>query len=80
MISYAQEVEHESPIKHHRVSIVLGHTHIPKGFNMDSTSFALIVPSWGLNYEFWFNQKWVVGIPNDMEISVYAIEDHDGEE
>lgn len=74
---YAQHHEHESEgFKRHRISLVMGHTHIPRGIESADKKSSLIVPSWGLNYDFWFTPRWAIGSHNDMEISTYVIEDH----
>lgn len=80
IVSFAQEESHEENKPHHRVSIMIAHTHIPKGLPSVSGSGALIVPSWGFNYEYWFTSKWAIGLHNDMEISTYVIERPDGSE
>jgi hypothetical protein len=77
IISKGQEVEVEE-FKHNRASIVLGHTHIPKGVPAVPDGGSVIVASWGLNYEYWFNRKWAIGLHNDMEIATYIIEDANG--
>ena len=64
----------------HSISLAIGHTHIPKGFNGVDGRKGLIVPSWGLNYEYHFNEKWVIGWHNDMEISTYVVEGEHGDE
>ena len=71
--------EHHS-FKHHRVALMMSHTHVPKAFESADNNDAIIVPSWGLNYEYWFNHTWAVGLHNDMEIANYVIEDADGSE
>ena len=76
-ISMAQEEELEA-FKHHRAAIVLGHTHVPKGIPSGADGNSIIVASWGLNYEYWFNRKWEIGRHNDMEIATYIIEDAEG--
>ncbi len=75
-----QELKEKEEFKHHVFSITLGHTHIPKGFNGNSKAGSLIVPSWGLNYTYRFNEKWAIGSHNDMEISTYVIENGEGTE
>jgi len=65
---------------HHKISLVISHTHIPKGNSSAKEETFLIVPSWGLNYEYWINHKWAVGLHNDMEISTYVIVDERGSE
>ena len=64
----------------HRFSIMIGHTHVPKGINAVNNKTSMIVPSWGLNYEFWINHKWAIGLHNDMEISTYVIDEGHGSE
>lgn len=76
--SFGQDHEGEEFNKHNRVSIVMGHTHIPKGVPSVANGGSIIVPSWGLNYEYWFSQKWALGMHNDMEIATYIIEDNTG--
>ena len=68
------EHEEEHEFKHHRIAIMIGHTHVPKGIEGGGDTGGLIVPSWGLNYEYWFNENWAIGLHNDMEITTYAIE------
>lgn len=63
---------------HHRASIIIGHTHVPKAFQSSTGSGTIIVPSWGLNYDYWINHKWAIGLHADMEIATYIIEDNTG--
>jgi len=72
---YAQEhsEEEHKEFKNHRISITLSHTHVPRGIDNDGSSGSLIIPSWGLNYEYWFNHNWAIGMHNDMEITSYVI-------
>lgn len=75
----SNEPEEEKHGAHH-LSIVIAHTHVPKGFHSESGSVNLIVPSWGFNYDFWINNRWAIGLHNDMEIATYVIEDEHGSE
>lgn len=74
---HEEEQEHEV-IKHHMVALVIAHTHIPKGYQSSKGTEILIVPSWGLNYDYWFNTTWAIGLHADMEIATYIIEDDTG--
>ena len=67
------EHESEEAFKHHRVSITFGHTHVPKGAPAVTNGSSLVVPSWGLNYEYWFTHKWALGLHNDTEIATYVL-------
>jgi hypothetical protein len=71
--------DHGTKGSHHSISLMIGHTHIPKGVNGINRDEALIIPSWGLNYDFHLNEKWAIGWHNDMEISTYVIEEADGD-
>ncbi len=68
------------PFKRHILSIMLAHTHIPKGYDGTNQKGSLIVPSWGLNYSFRISEKWGIGWHNDMEIATYIIEDDQGKD
>lgn len=75
---FSQEHEEESEhYKHHRIAAIISHTHIPKGYHTTQGDKAIVVPSWGINYEYWFNPKWAIGIHNDMEIANYIIKTPD---
>ena len=79
----AQETEKEhdkEEFKHHKISVVMGHTHVPKATSPTSETAGIIIPSWGLNYDFWINPKWAIGLHNDMEITNYVIEAEAGTE
>ena len=45
-----------------RISPVLSHTYIPKATNDGDKT--VIVPSIGLDIEYWFNKKWGIGFHN----------------
>src|SRR5690606_37484754 len=52
--------------KHFRVSAMLYHTYI--GTHTTEGREILIVPSVGLDLEYWFNEKWGIGSHNDLEL------------
>ncbi|MCF6359174.1 MAG: hypothetical protein L3J29_00245 [Cyclobacteriaceae bacterium] len=74
------ESEEEEVFKHNRLSIIISQTHVPKAFQSSTGDKGIIMPSWGFNYEYWFNRKFALGIHSDMEISTYIIEDENGQE
>jgi len=79
-IQAQEHSEEHLTFKHHRVALVIGHTHVPKAFQSSAGSKEVIVPSWGFNYEYWLNHKWAIGLHSDMEIATYIIEHFDGTE
>ena len=72
--------EHEAaPFSPHKVAVMIAHTHVP-GAGTGTQSSGLIVPSWGLDYEYWIDPHWAIGLHNDMEIATYVVEGHEGKE
>mgnify|MGYP002476298615 CR=1 FL=1 len=73
-VSIAQE-EHHNDFKHFRISPVLSHTYIPMAtINGNET---VIIPTLGLDLEYWFTPKWGFGFHNDLELLTFEIEkDH----
>lgn len=72
--------EHLEKRHQHHLAVMLGHTHVPKGFQSATASKAIIIPSWGLNYDFRLGEKWSIGLHNDMEIATYIITKDNGDE
>lgn len=68
LIATAQE-EH---FKHFRISPVLSHTYIPTSTSEGDK--VVIVPSLGLDLEYWVNEKWGFGLHNDLELETFEVE------
>jgi hypothetical protein len=66
-------IEHFLP--HHGVSLLLSHTHVNQGYE-DGTKKWLVLPSWALDYNYFFSPKWSAGLHNDMIIETFKVEDH----
>ncbi|MDO6391061.1 hypothetical protein Q4E40_13040 [Pontibacter sp. BT731] len=58
--------------KHWRVAAVMYHTYI--GTRTSEGKRTLIVPSLGLDLEYWFNEKWGIGSHNDLELVSFEVE------
>ncbi len=65
---------HGHEFKKFRVAVNLGHGHIPTA-SMPDNSFVAI-PVWGLDFQFWFNEKWGVALKNDIEIAKYTVSEN----
>jgi hypothetical protein len=79
--SYSQSEENEEPEKllRHRVSLMMGHTHIPSGQSDGEKKF-ITVPSWGLDYNFQISRNWAVGIHSDIITETFTVIDFEGNE
>lgn len=70
---HSQNTTHEAAAHHFRpfrVAVLIGHTFIPARHSSER----LIIPSWGLDLEYWFNPKWGLGLHNDVELQSFIIE------
>ncbi|MGY5352308.1 hypothetical protein ACXGQW_07065 [Wenyingzhuangia sp. IMCC45533] len=57
--SWAQEHEEAK----HRVALVLGHSYV----SLDNNEI-LSIPTFGLDYEYWLNNHWGIGVFSDIEL------------
>jgi hypothetical protein len=58
-----------------RIVGIIGHT-LVNNEGIDN----VIIPSWGLDIEYWFNNKWGLGLHNDVEIETFIIKNSENEE
>lgn len=63
----------------HSLTFVASYATIPNSFN-DNTNDILLVPAFGLNYDYQFNKKWGAGIHTGIILQDYKIETHGGHE
>lgn len=79
--SAAQETKRENEEinkLHHRISLIVSHSHIPAANGLNGEKNVFMTPTLGLNYELWFNKKWAVGIHNDFIMTSFNIEEDNG--
>lgn len=53
----------------------MSHTLIP----VEHTGENLLIPSWGLDLEYWWSSRWGLGLHNDLEIESFIIEESEEE-
>lgn len=58
-----------------RIVGIIGHT-LVNNEGLDN----VFVPSWGLDIEYWFSDKWGIGLHNDVEIETFVIKTSQNEE
>lgn len=78
-ISFCQDLVEEdikAPLRH-RVSLMIGHTHIPSG-ESEGEKKLFSVPSWGLDYNFQINRKWALGLHSDFITETFTVIDFEG--
>ena len=57
----------------HRITVMMANSHIPNTVSIEGQNKFSIVPTWGLDYDFWFNKKWAIGLHNDLVLQQYKI-------
>ena len=65
---------HDSVHKKHLISASINHTIIFSGVKNGSTS-SLTLPSFGLNYTYFFNEKWAIGLHNDIILEDFLVKE-----
>lgn len=67
---------HDHEFKRFKVAINLAHAYMPKAAP-DNEGGGLIIPVWGLDFQFWVNEHWGFGLKNDIEIAKYVLTEYD---
>lgn len=70
--------EKENEGNFHRITVVMGNTHVPEGAKNEGREW-LILTSWGLDYDFWFNNRWAIGLHTDAVLENFEIESREEE-
>lgn len=76
MKTFAQEHHSNDFNPHHSIGFILSHTQISQGIQANGEKKWLSLPSWGINYNYKFNQKWAVGLHNDIVVEDFVVEQH----
>jgi hypothetical protein len=61
----------------HSISFVMANAFIPNSF-ADETNDVLIVPLFGINYDYQISNHWGIGIHSDILLQQFKVEKHDG--
>ena len=70
-----EDADQEAHHKKHAISAVISHTHINSGVKNNTGDNWIALPSFGLNYNYSFNEKWAIGLHNDIIVEEFIIED-----
>lgn len=68
--THAQHHEHAS-FGHLRVGLIISHTLIPTLVEGEKEN--LLIPSWGMDIEYWITPRWGIGLHNDIEIETFEV-------
>jgi len=77
--SMAQEIEHHSGNHHlkntHRITPMMAYAFINNSF-IDQSSEILIAPALGLNYDYFINSRWGLGLHSEILLQQFKYEHH----
>jgi hypothetical protein len=75
----AQTKQHTDSIHHkerfHSISFVMANAFVPNSFT-DKTNDILVVPVFGLNYDYQINNHWGFGLHTDIILQQFIVEKH----
>ncbi len=74
--SHNSSAHHESH-KKHLISASINHTVIFSAVKDGKSTSNISLPSFGLNYTYFFNDKWALGLHNDIIIEDFVVKDSD---
>ncbi len=77
--SGAEEKEESELESKHSISFVIGHARIGQGRNAEGNKEFLAVPSLAIDYNYWINPKWAIGLHTDLLNEKFYIEDENGQ-
>lgn len=66
-------------VKHHKVTIITANSFVQNSISSQPNE-VLIVPTFGFNYDYFFHDKWGVGLHTDVLLQQYKIESHDNKD
>ena len=72
---HSEETHHYSDEskKHHQIGLLIGHTHISQGIQEGKRRWK-VLPAFGINYNYWINDKWAIGLHTDIVLDTYEVE------
>ena len=81
-INLFAQTEHNTASMHndksiHSITLVMANAFIPNSF-AEETNEVLIVPLFGINYDYQISKHWGIGIHSDILFQQFKVEKHDG--
>jgi len=66
--------------KHWRIAGGIGHSYLPAGNYASEEVSVLVIPTIGLDFQYWFNPKFGLALKNELEIISYVLEKRNSNE
>lgn len=61
----------------HRLTLVLGHSHVFGGIKENGEKGLKVFPFWGFDYDYWISDRLAIGMQMDMVVETFEVEDHE---
>lgn len=58
-----------------QLSLFMSHSHIAAGASDAGGKEWIVVPSWGLDYNYWISAQWAIGVHSDMMIQSFKVKE-----
>ena len=71
--------EKEFAKKKHSIALLISHTQIAEGIENGEKEW-ISLPSWGIDYNYEINERWAIGLHNDIVVESFVVEHNDGTE
>lgn len=78
-VCMAQQEDGEQ-LKRSNVVLTIGHALIPSAVESSNSKDLVLVPTWGLSYEYRFSNRFLLGLKGEAEMSSYIVADQDERE
>ncbi len=76
-VHHGTDAEHSS--SGHKITLVMAYSFIDNSF-LEENSAIRIVPTFGFNYDYFFNARWGLGLHTDIILQQFKVEKHGGHE
>lgn len=64
----------EEPASRHSLGLTIGHEHVFNGRDANGNKKTLVLPFWGVDYNFRISSKWIIGLHTDIVVESFEVE------
>ncbi|MEZ4739840.1 MAG: hypothetical protein R2818_10940 [Flavobacteriales bacterium] len=57
----------------HEIGLLVCHSAVSQGIDADGDRSWLVLPSWGLNYNYWLSERWAIGLHTDLISETFRV-------
>ena len=72
-----EETKEEGLKGTHRLTLIIGHSHVFGGIKENGEKGLKVFPFWGFDYDYWLSNRLAIGVQTDMVVETFEVEDHE---